>query len=82
MADRELTDAQRKALDDAEEYLGRAHDEARRRLAAAGFGDGPDTDPVSGCLQCNCDEFTQRPGGGRLCATPSCGHNLFSHIII
>jgi hypothetical protein len=76
MADKDLSEQQRKALQETEASLARAAGAARHRLQTEGLL--PDTEPHFECLQCDCNKFTPRPGGGG-CATPGCGHSFFSH---
>jgi hypothetical protein len=76
-----LTDAQFKALDDAEAIMTRAFDEARAKISAAGV-------PGEGSTRClvgppHCDAFVQPTGGSgadRLkCKRQGCGHFFTRH---
>jgi hypothetical protein len=82
MAERkDLSDKERRALDDANEYLVKAHAEAQSRLATAGLH-APSTnrDGEFPCRLCGCADFV--PGGlmGK-CKRSSCGHVFLLHEI-
>jgi hypothetical protein len=75
MAKQPLTEAQEKTLDEAEEYVRQAHEEARSRIAAAGISEVPDF----ACRRCDCDGFTPSTTGR--CGTPRCNHFFLQHNI-
>ena len=78
---KDLSDKQRRALDEANAYLTNAHAEAESRLASAGMHATPENrDDAFPCRLCGCADFV--PGGlmGK-CKRPSCGHVFLIHEI-
>jgi hypothetical protein len=75
MAKHTLTPEQYKVFDQIEPTLVRAFDEARAKLAAAGFKADDDT---MSCTRCDCDQFIHRQGSNN-CGRATCGHSFFRH---
>lgn len=81
-----LTGAQREAfkqnaaaLDEAEEQLRTAQQEAYARLKEVGINGGPDG-VFETCLSCGCPEYVATPHRpAAACQREHCGHSLASH---
>ena len=76
MADKTLTEAQTKALDEADSIFDRALKEATEKIRIV-RGD-TNNESFTHCLRCDC-EFYMMPQSGSTCARFGCRHPFFSH---
>jgi hypothetical protein len=75
--DKVLTEAQRKALDEADAIFGRAYEQVASKLDAAGLR-LPGEHQTSSCISCDCPEFMPGDKPGR-CKRPYCQHSRTLH---
>ena len=76
--DYKLTDAQLKALDEAEAIMTRALDEARAKISRGGGARGWESRCLVGPAD-HCEAFVQPAGGGLKCKRSGCGHFFTRH---
>ncbi len=81
MAERNLTDVYKKTLDEADDILERAFNEASGKAKVLREGRDPPEAGSTACLRCNCGGFVARTGSGHSlkCQRFGCGHSFFSH---
>jgi len=76
MAGRKLTDAETKALDEADSILERAFNEAAGKVRIIREGSN---NSFAHCLRCDCEYFVTPTHSGSVCGRPTCRHPFFSH---
>jgi|EndMetStandDraft_4_1072995.scaffolds.fasta_scaffold1681192_1 hypothetical protein len=76
-----LTDAEVKALDEADSILERAFNEAAGKVRGIRRRDDVPPDGFLSCKRCDCESFVSPTSGSDhlTCKRPSCRHSFFSH---
>ncbi len=74
-----LTDAQRKAFDEADAIFGRAYEEAASKLTATGLRAAHEDEPQpTSCISCDCPQYMS-DGSTAKCRRVSCRHSILNH---
>ena len=84
---RSLTADEVKALDEADDILSRAFNEARDKSAVLRDASDHVPEGTLRCFRCSCEEFVSRPNPGsgstrppsHICQRSTCRHSFFSH---
>jgi hypothetical protein len=81
---KKVSDALKKAVDEADSIMGRAFQEAATKVRSARAGENNgDGDPSYGhCLLCSCGGYVSPTGAGphsMMCQRGGCGHTFSNH---